>query len=407
MSLRHVSYFCNKQKPLVSRFCSIVTRTTEKKVAKTLHIVTAKRHTSIMDMKDDYGEMDSSGKTFIAIDFVLESGHILPEAHARYNTFGELNEAKDNLLVVCHALTGNSRLDQWWGDMLGPGKPFDTSKYMVVCANVLGSCYGSTGPMSIDPSTNKVYGNTFPEVSIRDSVRLHMLMTRNGIGATKVTSVIGGSMGGMQALEWAILGGTDGYVRSAVSIGCGAAHTAWQIAISETQRQAIYADPKWKDGDVDMNDLPLAGLAVARQIAMVTYRTAKGYDSKFGREKDGKGQYQARKYLEYQGKKFISRFDPVSYVKITEQMDEHNVGHNRGGIAAALGGIKCPYMVIGMDSDLLYPVSEQEELVAGIPDCEYHVLVTPDGHDGFLLEQDLVGVYITDFLAKNLEKISK
>jgi homoserine O-acetyltransferase len=306
------------------------------------------------------------------------------------------------LVIVCHALTGNSRLDQWWESMLGPGRPFDTSKYLVVCANVLGSCYGSTGPQSINPDTGKPYGNSFPDVSIRDTVRLHMMMAREDIGAHRVHSVIGGSMGGMQALEWALLGGD--YVQSAVSIGCGAAHTAWQIGMSETQRQAIYADPKWNNGEVDMNDPPNSGLSVARQIAMLSYRTAKGYHGKFGRDVDAKsGLFQAKKYLEYQGRKFVDRFDPVSYVKITEQMDRHDVGHGRGGVAAALGSIKCRYMVMGIDSDLLYPLHEQEELYEGIPNSEYHVIRSPDGHDGFLLEQDQVGSNIASFL-RSLEQ---
>ena len=386
-------------------------------------------------MKDEYGNMDSSGETFVAKNFVLESGQVLKEAHvrwlppsgpwftvsppsgfdvrsvvvhpspsapqARYSSFGTLNAAKDNLLVVCHALTGNSRLDQWWGGMLGPGRPFDTSKYLVVCANVLGSCYGSTGPQSPNPDDpqGRPYGAAFPDVTIRDTVRLHMLMAREGIGAARVACVVGGSMGGMQALEWALLGGD--YVRSAVSIGCGAAHTAWQIAMSETQRQAIYADPRWRGGAVDMADPPLAGLAVARQFAMLSYRTARGYHNKFGREVDAaSGAFQARRYLEYQGRKFVERFDPVTYVKITEQMDRHDVGHGRGGVAAALGGVRCPYLVMGIDSDLLYPLHEQEELAQAIPGCDFRVIHSPDGHDGFLLEQDQVGSHLQAFLDK-------
>jgi homoserine O-acetyltransferase len=204
-------------------------------------------------------------------------------------------------------------------------------------------------------------------------------------------------MGGMQALEWALLGGD--YVQSAVSIGCGAAHTAWQIATSEAQRQAIYADPKWNKGDVDMSDPPNGGLVVARQIAMLSYRTAKGYHGKFGRSKDETtGMFEARRYLEYQGRKFIDRFDPVTYIKISEQMDRHDVGHGRGGVAAALGSIRCRYLVMGIDSDLLYPLHEQEELHEGIRGSVFKVIHSADGHDGFLLEQDQVGTHIESFL---------
>lgn len=205
---------------------------------------------SLSTMKDEYGKMDSSGETFTVDEFLLEGGDILRGAQVRYSSFGNLNEKKDNVLVVCHALTGNSRLDQWWGGLLGPGLPFDTDKYFIICANVLGSCYGSSGPTSINPDTGDMWGKQFPKVTIRDTVRIHMRMVSEYIGASHVACVVGGSMGGMQALEWALLGGS--FVKSVVVIGCGASHTAWQIAISETQRQAIYADPKWRGGDIDL-----------------------------------------------------------------------------------------------------------------------------------------------------------
>ena len=166
-------------------------------------------------MKDEYSHMDSSGQTYEARDFVLESGHVLPVAQVRYNTFGSLNAAQDNLLVVCHALTGNSRVDVWWDSMLGPGKTFDTDKYLVVCSNVLGSCYGTTGPRSINPATGKPYGQSFPPCTIRDTVRLHMEMCQKGIGARQCAAVVGGSLGGMQALEWGIMG--QAFVRKTVS----------------------------------------------------------------------------------------------------------------------------------------------------------------------------------------------
>jgi len=362
------------------------------------------------EMADEYGKMDSSGETYVAKNFVLESGVVLPEAHVRYNMFGKLNEARDNVMVVCHALTGNSRLDTWWGSMLGPGKTFDTSRFLIVCANVLGSCYGSTGPRSVNPNAAAsnngglaLYGNSFPDVTIRDTVRLHMQMIKaskeegGGVGARGVAGVIGGSLGGMQALEWAILG--KDFVRATVAIGCGSAHTAWQIGISEAQRQAIYADPKWRNGNVDMNDLPTSGLSVARQMAMLSYRTAKGYQTKFGRTKDAKdGHWQTKKYLEYQGVKFLERFDAVTYVKLTEQMDTHDVGRDRGGVDAALKSIQGKLMVMGIDSDLLYPLHEQEEIAAAVgAKCQFRVISSQEGHDGFLLEQEQVAKHISGF----------
>jgi len=348
-------------------------------------------------MKDEYANMDSAGETYTTRNFELESGEVLPEAVVRYKTFGQLNSSKNNLLVVCHALTGNSSLEQWWGSMLGPGKSFDTDKYLVVCANVLGSCYGSTGPRSIDPRTGRPYGMSFPDVTIRDSVRLHMQMCKEGIGAANAAAVVGGSLGGMQALEWAIMGGS--FVRKTVAIGCGAAHTAWQIGISEAQRQAIYMDAKWNGGNVDMADPPKKGLSVARQMAMLSYRTAKGYQAKFGRERCKEtGKWQTRKYLEHQGTKFLDRFDAVTYIKLTEQMDRHDIGRGRGGVKQALDSIAGEVMIMGIDSDLLYPIHEQQELAALMPRAAFRVIKSDDGHDGFLLEQDQVANNIASFL---------
>jgi homoserine O-acetyltransferase len=398
-------------------------------------------------MKDEYGVMDDSGETFSLDHFTLESGETLKDVQVRYRAFGRLNDARDNVIVVCHALTGNAQLDQWWGTMLGPGKVMDTDKYLVVCANVLGGCYGTTGPQSINPDTGRPYGMDFPDVTIRDSVKLHHRMLLDGVGAQSVRAVIGGSMGGMQALEWVVEG--KSYVRSAVIIGCGAAHSAWQIAISETQRQAIYADPAWKGGYYLPEEPPRAGLAVARQIAMVSYRTASGYARKFGRrrEKEGAGagaeagaggqeiatskaKFQARNYLEYQGHKFVGRFDPVTYVKLTEQMDSHDIGRGRAGdlyadatsssssssslggrdatgglpeddeiLSRVLGATSAQCMVVGIDSDILYPLAEQQKLAQYLPHAMFRLISSPEGHDAFLLEHGQVGGFIAELLA--------
>ena len=353
-------------------------------------------------MEDEYGEMDSSGETYIQSEFKLESGITLKNAQVRYNVFGELNAAKDNVIVVCHALTGNSSLDEWWAPLLGPDLPFDTSKYAVVCANVLGSCYGSSGPQSINPDTGKAYGNDFPDVTIRDTVALHMQMVKNQLGAKKITAVIGGSMGGMQALEWAIQG--EDFINGAMVIGCGPEHTAWQLAISEVQRQAIYADPNWNNGNLDPKNPPEAGLAVARQMAMISYRTNSAYDRKFGRDVDDKsGKFQVRRYLEYQGIKFLSRFDAVTYVKLTEQMDSHDVTRGRGELKDVLSAIHAKCALMAMDSDILYPASATEEMSKMIPNSTYDTINTQEGHDGFLLEYDQVGNAVKSFLEK-LEK---
>jgi homoserine O-acetyltransferase len=347
------------------------------------------------DMEDEYGKMDDTGSTFSVNNFVLESGVCLPKAEVRFATFGKLNATKDNIIVVCHALTGNARLDEWWAPLLGPGKSFDTDKYFVVCANTIGSCYGSTGPRSINPETGKPYGIDFPKVSIRDSVVLHMRMVKEALGANGVQCVVGGSMGGMQTLEWAIQGGR--FVKGAIVIGCGPSHSAWQIGISECQRQAIYADQAWKEGrHFEAN----SGLSVARQMAMISYRTAIGYQSKFGRETSEKNHnFQVANYLEYQGRKFQDRFDPVSYVRMTEKMDTHDVGRGRGGVEAALSQITAKTLVLAMTSDILYPPADSMKLQQMIPDSSYTWVETSQGHDGFLLEYDQVGSAVSGLLS--------
>lgn len=396
--------------------------------------------TSTASMDDEYGEMTTEGHTFVyPKPFELESGEVLPRAELRYMTYGTLNEARDNVLVICHALTGNASLHSWWGDLLGPGQTFDTSRYFVVCANILGSCYGSTGPASPmvgsagsdrnagvdddDSVSKEVYGVDFPDVSVQDTVRLQLHMLQDELKIRSVKCVIGGSFGGMQAVEYAAQAGSikspfavdddEGravpFVRSVVPIACGARHTAWQIAISEVQRQAIYADPKWNQGNPSWDDLPWSGLSVARQIGMVSYRTAKGYDEKFGRELKEEtnppygsdARWEVKGYLEYQGYKFLSRFDPVTYLKLTEQMDSHDVGRNRGGAKEALGSVHIPALVLGINSDVLYPIHEQDELASLFPNGELKVIKSNAGHDGFLLEQTQVADYISEFLSSH------
>jgi homoserine O-acetyltransferase/O-succinyltransferase len=398
-------------------------------------------------MKDEYGEMNADGETFLTTDFVLENKSVLPEAQLRYQTYGTLNPEKDNVLVVCHALTGNASLHAWWGDLLGSGKPFDTSKYFVVCCNILGSCYGSTSPQSVDPRTGSVYGKSFPDISVQDTVRLQLLMLKRGLGISSVKSVIGGSFGGMQALEFAVQAGSkhanfrteegkviitrkivherrnlsplnegsaalctvcrtlkgSPFVRSVVPIACGAAHTAWQIGISEVQRQAIYADPHWDRNGFEATK----GLEIARQLGMISYRTPRGYQGKFGRQlrSDDSPKYgsnaswQVKSYLEYQGLKFKDRFDPITYVKMTEQMDSHDISRNRAAsVEEVLRSLEIEACILGIDSDVLYPLSEQEELAREIPKSNLKIIHSNDGHDGFLLEQSQVAKYIVDFL---------
>ena len=383
-------------------------------------------------MQDEYGVMTSDGSTYVHHEpFLLENGVHLEDAQLRYQTYGTLNEARDNVIVVCHALTGNASLDSWWGGLLGPGKAFDTDRYMIVCCNILGSCYGSTNPTSINPKTQTMYGKDFPDVSVKDTVRLQLLMLVNALKVNSVKSVIGGSFGGMQAMEYGVQAGASAnspyadqcffsnktqtpLVRTIIPIACGAAHTAWQIAISETQRQAIYADPMWETNPLEAKQ----GLSVARQIGMVSYRTPVGYAKKFGREVQqteddpdtgaleygSKANWKVKSYLKYQGEKFLSRFDPITYVKMTEQMDSHDVARGRncgGSIPETLSYVEVPALVMGIDSDVLYPLHCQENLAKQLPKGELRVIQSDDGHDGFLLEQEVVANHITNFLEQH------
>jgi len=393
------------------------------------HLSTLQPHPKgASEMQDEYGEMDSDGHTFVQTDFLLENGKLLPQAQLRYQTYGELNpETRDNVLVVCHALTGNASLHSWWGDLLGDGNAFDTSKYFVVCCNILGSCYGSTCPQSIDPRTAQPYGKDFPDVSVQDTVKLQLMLLQKELGIKSVASVIGGSFGGMQAVEFAVQAGSPAYgsffsadgspfVKSVIPIACGMQHTAWQIAVSEVQRQAIYADPAWMKSSNPID--ATSGLQVARQIGMVSYRTPQGYQGKFGREIQqpahtdesnsshpsspalygSNAMWKAKSYLQYQGQKFLSRFDPVTYVKMTEQMDSHDVTRGRG--PDVLQQVPIPALILGIDSDVLYPLEEQEEMAQLMPGGILQVIHSNDGHDGFLLEQEQVSRHITQFLEK-------
>jgi len=367
-------------------------------------------------MQDEYGDMDSSGETFHIARFELESGRVLENVQIRYRTYGELSGERDNCVVVCHALTGNASVHSWWKEIFGENKLLDPSRTFIVCANVLGSCYGTTGPTTIDRKTKRPYGQSFPDVTIRDTVRSQILLVKEKLGVRQVACVIGGSMGGMQTLEWGALCCDTNFVKTIIPICCGSHHHAWQIGISETQRQAIYADPDWKNGNYyDTGKRPNRGLAVARQIAMFSYRSHEAYESKFGRrvvvddvkkKKDDNDQgqevrYDVEKYLHYQGKKFLTRFDALSYIKCTRQMDSHDVGRGRGGIKRALSRMKMPSLVISVSSDALYPPSEQKKLHKLLPNSEYFMVKSSNGHDGFLLDHEVIMPVALNFLQKH------
>ena len=315
--------------------------------------------------------------------FVTEGGATIPDPTIAFQTWGELNTERDNVILVCHALTGNTSADQWFEGIFGLNKALNPEEYFIICPNVLGSCYGSSGPASINPKTGEPYRADFPDVTIRDIVRIQRQLL-DELNINGIELVIGGSMGGMQALEWSI---TDDRPQSAVLIGMGEKHRPWAIGISHTQRQAIYNDPNWNDGFYAAENPPNEGLALARMIAMNSYRHPSDFDEKFGRRlQDGRSQYEIESYLNYQGDKLIDRFDAVSYVRLTQAMDSHDIRRSRPRIQQTLAGLTIPMIVIGIDSDMLYPAEECQQLAKLLPNGRYEEISSPHGHDAFLIE---------------------
>ncbi len=341
---------------------------------------------------------------FAAGDLEVEAGVVLGDVQVAYRTWGRLNEAGDNAILVCHALTADHNADLWWGDAIGPGRGIDTDRWFVVCANVLGSCYGTTGPPSPHPERLGQWGGDFPHVTIRDIVALQHRLVEH-LGITRLALVVGGSMGGMQVLEWALM--YPERVAAIAPISVGAYHSPWCIGTSEAQRQAIFADPRWNGGHYDPDHPPTAGLAVARQIAIVSYRSPASFKEKFGRRQEfgsnaDEGLFDVESYLRYQGEALVRRFDAASYVTLTYAMDSHDVGRERGEIEDVLGKLDVPALVIGISSDTLYPVDEQHVLADLIPDARYEELDVPHGHDGFLIEHQAVSGLVGDFLADRM-----
>jgi homoserine O-acetyltransferase len=320
----------------------------------------------------------------------LESGVVLRDVPVQYQTWGSLNDDGTNALVVCHALTGSTDVAEWWGPLLGPGRALDTDRAFVICMNVPGSPYGSISPLSTNPKTGARYGADFPSITPRDTVRLHRRLLWR-LGVEQVAAAIGGSMGGMHVLEWAFY---RGFVRAIVPIAVGGRHSPWQIGWSEAQRQAIYSDPRWQGGTYDPDDPPTDGLAAARMMAMVSYRSRASFEERFGRQLQpengtphpGEPPFAVESYLRYQGDKLVARFDANCYVSLTRQMDAHDVSRNRGDYDAVLRSLEQPALVVGIDSDVLYPLAEQKELADRLPHATLEVLHAPHGHDSFLIE---------------------
>jgi homoserine O-acetyltransferase len=352
--------------------------------------------------------------------FVLEGGGILPgPVDVAFETWGELDADASNAVLVCHALTGDSHLSGplidghtsagWWTPLVGPGCALDTDRLFVVCVNVLGGCQGTTGPAHPHPDDGRPWGSRFPVVSVRDMVRTQVLVADH-LGIARWRYVIGGSMGGMQVLEWAAM--YPERVGAIVPIATASAATAQQIGWWSTGRRIIRNDPHWHDGDYYEQTGcpgPHEGLALAREVSQITFRSDDVFTEKFGREaveplSDGFSlwqRFQVERYLEYHGDKLVRRFDANSYVLLSKAMDLHDVGRGRGGVEAAFLRMRCPVLAVGVSSDVLYPSYQSREIVdlarvAGLR-AEYAQIESAHGHDAFLLEVDQVGEILTKF----------
>jgi homoserine O-acetyltransferase len=359
--------------------------------------------------------------TFADRSVVLEGGGQLRDVRLAYETWGALAPDAGNAILVCHALTGDSHAagpqgpghptPGWWDDLIGPGRVLDTDRWFVVCVNVLGGCQGTTGPASPRPDRRGRYGSEFPVVTIRDMVRTQARLA-DALGIDRWAPVVGGSMGGMQVLEWGVM--FPDRVRALVPIATCTAATAQQIAYWSTGRRAIALDPRWRDGDyydAAPGDGPHGGLALARMISQITFRTDRVFTDKFGRDEveslagqfDLWQRFQVERYLEHHGDKLIRRFDANSYLLLTKAMDLHDLGRRRGGMAAALARVEAPVVAVGISSDVLYPAYQSRELVDALVarghDARYVEIDSPHGHDAFLIEDDQVAALLAPVLA--------
>lgn len=332
--------------------------------------------------------------------FRTEGGHTFVDAPVAWRAYGTLNKGGTNAIVVCHALTGNTDLDAWWGPMVGPGRVLDTDRYFVVSMNVIGSPYGSLSPLTARAEGERIWGPDFPDITIRDTVAMHRRALEQ-LGVREVQLAIGASMGGMQALEWAFH--TD-LVRAVMPIATGARHSAWSVGWGEAQRQAIRADRHWNGGWYSPDRPPVDGLSSARMMAMLSYRSAPSFETRFGRQQMPDGPMAVESYLRYQGRKLVDRFDANCYVALTRQMDTHDVGRGRGGTCEALSAIRQPVLVIGIDSDVLYPFAEQEELARCLPRATLAKVRSPHGHDAFLMEYEQLEAVIAPWMSNNVSQ---
>jgi homoserine O-acetyltransferase/O-succinyltransferase len=350
--------------------------------------------------------------------FAFSSGETLPGFALRYETYGRLNPARDNAILVCHALSGDhhcagvhslrDRKTGWWNNLIGPGKPIDTNRFFVVCSNCLGGCQGSTGPGSINPATGRRFDLDFPLVSIRDMVRAQHRLLTEGLGLPGLFAAVGGSMGGMQVLQWGIE--FPGFVERLLPMATTARQSAQAIAFNEVGRLAIMQDPKWNAGGYAPGAGPDVGLAVARMMAHITYLSDQGMEEKFGRERIARGdarerfgaEFQVESYLRYQGQSFISRFDANSYLYLTKALDRFDLYSERGTLEESFAPVTARTLVIGFTSDWLFPPVQNRAVVHALlragKHASYAELEMSLGHDSFLVDAPELYTLVVNFL---------
>ena len=402
------------------------------------------------------------GQTIVEIPrYLLECGEVLTDFPVAYKTWGRLNKDKDNVLLICHALTGSSDVQDWWGPLLGTGLTFDPTRFFIICINFLGSPYGSCSPVTIDKATGKPYGPAFPLVTVKDDIGVQRLIL-DSLGVKKIACVIGGSMGGMAALEYSLTYQNTGYVKLIIALATAARASAWCISWNETQRQCIFSDPNYDDGYYHETPglRPDSGLSAARMAALLTYRLRNSFETRFGRKlpssvklsksaqpqdirlprnkdeenwllhNDGarssrlvttlkslanndkpQTYFTAQLYLRYQGDKFVARFDANCYISISRKLDTHDItrGHieidedaEEDPLPGYLETLTSPHLVIGITSDGLFTYGEQQLLAAHLPDNELKTLDSPEGHDAFLLDFEIIDEYCRQFLHAKL-----
>ncbi|KAG9506468.1 Homoserine O-acetyltransferase fub5 [Fusarium musae] len=381
------------------------------------------------------------GREIITIPkFTLESGVEMRNVPVAYMSWGKLSSKANNVMIICHALSGSADVSDWWGPLLGPGKAFDTDKFFVICMNSLGSPYGTASPVTAKNGdySEGWYGADFPSTTIRDDVRLHKLAL-DKLGVRKVAAAIGGSMGGMHVLEWAFFG--KDYVRCIVPAATSSHQSAWAIGWGEAQRHAIRSDVKYKNGRYGFDDPPVLGLEAARMTALLTYRSRDSLERRFGRDTGSKKKTQkqesktlpsnstpihshseadetpvafdradssfaAQSYLRYQAKKFSNRFDSNCYIALTNKLDTHDLARGRTRtITEALSLIEQPTLVLGIRSDGLYTLAEQEQIARAVPNAKLREIVSDDGHDAFLIEWSQLNWLLIGFLHESLPDI--